>query len=410
MHHVKTLKESREKQRVVVQNMCVANFIAPELRFRSRYMHPEPETPDVAKRSSSHGSAGIRSARNGSPSSSTPPRTPGTPQDMAPEYSHTDGQRIPGMSDDAEHAPDQECHTTEADHQRVFDRAVYLLREAMDLQQPDGGAAVLFDTNALQESTHAGLQRQSSNDVTGTSNHAIASNVPKMPRFQDPYETVKGAGIAASRSAHTGATRERVVLAAASVNNSGIGSTASNYGRADTTFTVTLTPAELQRMCKKHKRGKLFHLPDNVGTSLFAWEGRPMMGRLSAKLYELVLLRRQFPRAHQVIFVPMFHASLNRWTACFVYTNSRFRIFTYEMDYLTVLSFSNLVRSEIARLGSSFAEQRRTDVVGSISHESRSPLHGDSLTSLSHYCGNSDIPRPPFRYTGFYRVLARHGM
>lgn len=129
-------------------------------------------------------------------------------------------------------------------------------------------------------------------------------------------------------------------------------------------------------MCKKHPRGKLFNIPDNVGTSLFDWEGRSIIGRLSAKLYELVLMRRQFPHAKQVIFVPMFHANLNRWTSCFAFTNSRYRVLTYEMDYLPTLSFCNLIRAEIVRLGNVANDQQKSDFVGSVSHELRSPLHG----------------------------------
>ncbi|KXT15869.1 hypothetical protein AC579_5526 [Pseudocercospora musae] len=67
---------------------------------------------------------------------------------------------------------------------------------------------------------------------------------------------------------------------------------------------------------------------------------------------------------------------LNRWTSCFAWTNSRYRIFSYEMDYLPLLSFCNAIRAEIVRLATVFADQQKSDFIGSVSHELRSPLHG----------------------------------
>lgn len=411
MLHLKTLKDAHEKKRAITMNMCLGDFIAPELRFRSRCANSGPETPDVADRS--------RGSRDPSQIISSEPPTPeGLPQQFGSDQnldpSPNGLNRVPDTSarvSPAEHttpelvsntlpipstqeeedfisrdadeegrgSPEQEGPTTEADHQRVFDRAVYLLREALDLHQPEGGGAVLFETNALSDSSHPGIQRHLSNDINGFSHR---DSVLKMPRSYDPSEVIPGVGVGAARSTYSGKMRERVVLAAASVNKAGSAALSSNYGRADSAFTVTLTPPELQRMCKKHPRGKLFNIPDSVGTSLFDWEGRPIMGRLSAKLYELVLLRRQFPQAKQVIFIPMFHANLNRWTSCFAFSNSRFRIFTYEMDYLPTLSFCNLIRSEFARLGNIVADVQKNDFIGSVGHELRSPLHGSLLDTI----------------------------
>lgn len=72
----------------------------------------------------------------------------------------------------------------------------------------------------------------------------------------------------------------------------------------------------------------------------------------------------------------MYHANFNRWTACFAYTTSPYRIFSYDADYLHTLAFCNAIRAEIIRLTSSFANQQKGEFIGSMSHELRSPLHG----------------------------------
>ncbi|KAF2165157.1 hypothetical protein M409DRAFT_67433 [Zasmidium cellare ATCC 36951] len=259
----------------------------------------------------------------------------------------------------------QKKSATEADHQRVFDRAAYLLRQASDLKQPGGGGVVLFDTNAQASSIDPLLKRQESDYArTGQSSRSSDSHGPAYPKPNS------------NETAYSGAMRERVVLAAASIQPADNKAAPKNIGRADPTFKVTLAPPELARMSKKHPRGKLFNIPDNCGTSLFDWEGRPIAGRLSAKMYDLVLLHRQFPEAKQVIFVPMFHVNLNRWTSCFVYSNSRFRALSYEMDYLPILAFCTAIKAEIVRLATVFADKQKSDFIGSVSHELRSPLHG----------------------------------
>jgi hypothetical protein len=176
------------------------------------------------------------------------------------------------------------------------------------------------------------------------------------------------------RSVSDTSVTERVVLAAASIVEPD--QIPEQYGRADSTFKVTMTPFELVKMCTKWPRGTLFHIPDGTPTSQYDAEGHHISTALSKKAWYLAILRRQFLDAKQVIFVPMFHANLNRWTACFAYTSSRYRIFTYEAEYLHTLSFCNAIRAEIVKLATLFADQQKTEFIGSVSHELRSPLHG----------------------------------
>ncbi|GIZ46402.1 hypothetical protein CKM354_000952800 [Cercospora kikuchii] len=424
MVHMKAVREAHEKQRAIYMNMCMADFISPEHRFRSLHMNPRkhlespngrndslrvnsdssPQTPTISTDDYSHFSD----------SGGDPPMSPsneqdrmdeayvgsrertrsGAPSDVEPsndqitrDIEDLRGSRSPtplrdrdacldvppaspGMprGRDSTKPGDSKKNVTEADHQRTFDRAAYLLRQALDLSDSGCGGVVLLDTNALADSTDP-INRRVSSDYNN-----IGS--PGMRPTASPVQTSRSRtpSVDRSASAYSGNMQERVVLAAASVSNND--GPPQNFGRADPCFAITLTPPELQRMCKRHPRGKLYNIPEQVGTSLFDYEGRPIGGRLSSRLFELVLLRRQFPYAKQVIFVPMFHANLNRWTSCFAFTNSRYRVFSYEMDYLQMLSFTNAIKAEIVRLATAFADQQKSDFIGSVSHELRSPLHG----------------------------------
>ncbi|KJX98925.1 hypothetical protein TI39_contig382g00015 [Zymoseptoria brevis] len=427
--HMKTVKESHEKQRAIRMNWCVAEFISLERGFRTRRSHSYNNetraggvsnlagssqllTPDLSRQSSAVESSGALPSRststltvgcnpraaayetadvsgaelhsNAGPCQST--QTDSASVNPAQEQTFEDVARRLGnataSSQELEESRGRQASrdarssspgiriskpsATEAGQQSVFDRAAYLLREALDLEPDEGGGVALFDTNALADNARPTL-------CSADSDYGNTSRM-ELPQ-RNSSESVTGTGVGAARSAYSGAIRERVVLGAASINRCG-GRPPANFGRADTTFKVTLTPPELQRMCKRHPRGRIYNIPDNTGTTLFDYEGRHVSGALSAQLYELVLMRRQFPDAKQVIFIPIFHANVNRWTSCFAFTNSRYRVFSHEMDYLPMLSYCSVVKSEIVRLATAVADEQKGDFIGSVSHELRSPLHG----------------------------------
>ncbi|KAB5522962.1 hsp90-like protein [Coniochaeta sp. 2T2.1] len=89
------------------------------------------------------------------------------------------------------------------------------------------------------------------------------------------------------------------------------------------------------------------------------------------------LLARLFPGARSVAFVPLWDSQRNRWFAgSFVWTRTPTRIFTpeNELSYLKVYGLT--IMAEVTRLHIKAADKSKMDVLGSISHELRSPLHG----------------------------------
>ncbi|KAK3395293.1 hsp90-like protein [Podospora didyma] len=88
-------------------------------------------------------------------------------------------------------------------------------------------------------------------------------------------------------------------------------------------------------------------------------------------------LLKMFPNARSVAFVPLFDGQKSRWFAGgFVWTKTPTRIFTVknELSYLRVFGLTTM--AEVARLNTKAADRTKTDILGSISHELRSPLHG----------------------------------
>lgn len=88
-------------------------------------------------------------------------------------------------------------------------------------------------------------------------------------------------------------------------------------------------------------------------------------------------LAKLFPGARSVAFVPLWDSHRNRWFAgSFVWTRTPTRIFTpeNELAYLKVCGLT--IMAEVTRLHIKAADKTKMDVLGSISHELRSPLHG----------------------------------
>ncbi|KAK0644409.1 hypothetical protein B0T16DRAFT_513907, partial [Cercophora newfieldiana] len=88
-------------------------------------------------------------------------------------------------------------------------------------------------------------------------------------------------------------------------------------------------------------------------------------------------LQKMFPGAKSVAFIPLFDGQKNRWFAGgFVWTKTPTRIFTVENELSYLRVFALTAMAEVARLHTRSADKTKTDILGSISHELRSPLHG----------------------------------
>ena len=109
---------------------------------------------------------------------------------------------------------------------------------------------------------------------------------------------------------------------------------------------------------------------------------RKLPAKLWARQREGVILAKAFPGARCVAFAPLWDPRKDRWYAgSFIYTNSAARQFT-DVDELSYLrAFSTLTMVEILRNIDLQADKAKSDILGSLSHELRSPLHGVILNA-----------------------------
>jgi len=89
------------------------------------------------------------------------------------------------------------------------------------------------------------------------------------------------------------------------------------------------------------------------------------------------LLLTTFPGIRSLAILPVWDASRERWYAGgFVYTTSSSRIFTSEVELGFLRTFGKAMQTELIQVETIFSEKAKSDALGSLSHELRSPLHG----------------------------------
>lgn len=97
----------------------------------------------------------------------------------------------------------------------------------------------------------------------------------------------------------------------------------------------------------------------------------------SSRREEANIIYETFKKARSVIFIPLWDSKRERWFAGnFIYTQNSSRVFTVEGELSLLKAFSHLIATEFYTLDTMQSNQAKSDALGSLSHELRSPLHG----------------------------------
>ncbi|KAF9875466.1 hsp90-like protein [Colletotrichum karsti] len=99
--------------------------------------------------------------------------------------------------------------------------------------------------------------------------------------------------------------------------------------------------------------------------------------RLHSRRNEGKILMSLFSGARSVALVPLWDAHKQRWfSGGFVYTKTPTRVLTIEGELSYLRAFGTVIMSEVARYNALMVDKAKSDLLSSISHELRSPLHG----------------------------------
>ncbi|KAK7955701.1 Hsp90-like protein [Apiospora aurea] len=99
--------------------------------------------------------------------------------------------------------------------------------------------------------------------------------------------------------------------------------------------------------------------------------------RQEARRKDSDAIHQLLPEARCVAFIPVWSSRLERWYAgSLVWTRDATRAFTTDSELTYLQTFGATIMTEVARINTLAAERAKYDLLGSVSHELRSPLHG----------------------------------
>ncbi|KAF9890471.1 hypothetical protein FE257_005876 [Aspergillus nanangensis] len=146
-------------------------------------------------------------------------------------------------------------------------------------------------------------------------------------------------------------------------------------------FRLSLTEGILHDMFTAFPNGEIFHLDHPLPFPIPLSGGRRhSLQSLESKqhLHHVVTshLANEFPDAKSAIFLPLWNWDKSRWlTGTLIWTcDARPPLVMDDLAYLK--TFGDSLTAEFSQLRWAATEQSKTDLLSSVSHELRSPLHG----------------------------------
>lgn len=271
----------------------------------------------------------------------------------------------------------------------VFARAANLIRESIGAE-----GVVFFDPSSEK---FGNLVNNTSRKVTGSGKDAGSSDEETDSSSSSSRHQPSSASEGEDGELH--GPSSCVCLGSSTSRVSSINSNSTDSE-------ITVGKSLLNSLLRRYPRGKIFSYNANravsddsdcisQATSGSEESGPEDNSRLIKKrrpaskrkrkpsfLHDAEHLIKIFPDARNIMVLPVWDTDKNRCFAVnLVWTNSPERVFTTENELVYISAFANSIMTEIRRLDAKIADKAKTNLVSSITHELRNPLHGILGTS-----------------------------
>ncbi|KAK6003431.1 hypothetical protein QM012_009202 [Aureobasidium pullulans] len=284
-----------------------------------------------------------------------PPATPGAATSKNAEISHiqeenpsiaTDGNK---KADDSVSFENLQAQMLSTDVKSTFKRAAHIIKDAIDVE----GVVFL--------------------DASVGSFGALVQSVPVTS--DDDSGSYFARNSASKKECHVlGSAGE--VPSDFSMTEGFLHSFLSRYGQGrifnidpkelEMHMTNPRTPEEPEDFGQKAEPGEEQHSDD---------ETREQVRQQREK--DVADLKRIFPKARSLAFVPMWDDHRMRWfCGGIIWSNKVIRLLHKDSELSFLRAFGMAIMSEVAKLDTAMADRTKSDLLNSISHELRSPLHG----------------------------------
>lgn len=254
----------------------------------------------------------------------------------------------------------------------IFSRAANTIRESIEVE-----GVVFFDASIA---TFGGLVESGRRDSSDKGNwHSSQSS----SSGEDSVRSVRSATSASGQS-----TKMCDIFGFSTTGSSSID------GHKPNAEHLAVPERFLRLLLRRYPRGKIFNF-DEHGIPLSDTESESdqdhLMRNAAAAISPPPRRRQQsftrnaepsfiikiFPNARSVIAFPLWDSNKSRWYAGGVaWTRTPTRVFSIRGELSYLRAFGASIMAEVAKADALKADKAKADVLGSISHELRSPLHG----------------------------------
>ncbi|OJJ01984.1 hypothetical protein ASPVEDRAFT_192342, partial [Aspergillus versicolor CBS 583.65] len=269
-------------------------------------------------------------------------------------------------------------HTLSDGIKQTFSRAANLIRESI------GAEGVLF---LSADSVRFG-------NLVPRNTRRVSGPAAKHPKHSDDDESTDSSG--ASWDSNTEAESENTPVSECLGFSS---STQSSIdAEADAGQAIVVPEPLFSSLIRRYPRGKIFSYnnngsvsedSDSLSTTPAGQVRRSREKRASSRRRRKPTFEQDahslisiFAGARNILLLPIWDSDKSRWFAgTLVWTNDPGHVFTFEDEVTYISAFANSIMAEIRRLDVEIAEKAKTNLVSSITHELRNPLHGILGTS-----------------------------
>ncbi|KAF7907000.1 uncharacterized protein EAF01_004587 [Botrytis porri] len=417
MKHLELTREVEEHRRGMKMSRGLASFVEGRAELEEADMEAEDgegtkivgqfETDTGIRRQKSKSSSSTKDSRvssatslslsNGkekghvTSTSTIPPRIEGTV--LGSERSDSFTNERPGMestpyssygeTSTTEQSPSDMCKTDTPDEEfteasalkLLFSRASNLIRETFEV---DGGAVFYDAQKGFSSDTQASNLESSVTDSQTSGDDGMRNRFNPQFSISRPF----------TRSSTMSQTREIEILGFSTPEASSI----NGDSYPGTHSFLPFEERSLHQFLRRYPRGKLWTF-DSDGSMSSASDDEMLKGyrssvrpgrtqqrgknKMARAAADGRFLSNHFPGVRQLLFVPLWDAGRSRWlSACCVWSTEPTRILSKQNELSFLTAFGNSVMAECSRISTEVADQKKSDFIGSISHELRSPLHG----------------------------------
>ncbi|PGH29791.1 hypothetical protein GX50_07462 [[Emmonsia] crescens] len=270
--------------------------------------------------------------------------------------------------------------------QRTFSRAANIIRESLEVE-----GVIFFDANIR---SYGGLT-QGTNQTDYSSFDSSASEPPvSSSEDNDPFPESGQPAVPMKTTVSVDETYSCETFGFSMTETSSINNDRIIEGK------LSLSENFLKRLLCRYPQGKIFNFDENgaISSGDSSDDSSKPMGkahsatpaarrahqRTGRKRSRKPILKqdaetliRIFPRARSIAFYPLWDSHRLRWfSGSFAWTNTPTRVFSAEDELTYLYAFGNSTMAEITRLDIEMADRAKVNLISSISHELRSPLHG----------------------------------